>query len=141
MGRNKSPVDELVDGLDAIGEILDENLPHIKSRIENLSERHIDSAQSITEIRRIIKDSEEIQGDLKKAVVNFDIRLEEVMGTLSALARRIDQLQKSVVDLTVTVEGSGGGDSELADAVKVLEDRMKKIDGGHFTPPDSSKRF
>jgi chromosome segregation ATPase len=140
MGRSKSPVDELVDGIDAIGSILDENLPQIKSRIEQVSERQRDSNNDINEIRRSVKEMDEISAELKKAVTNLDIRIEEVLGTIGALGRRMDQLQKSVLDLTVQFE-HGGGDSELADAVKVLEDRLKRLESQKTGFSDRSGRF
>ncbi|MFH1701570.1 MAG: hypothetical protein ABIE07_13405 [Candidatus Zixiibacteriota bacterium] len=143
MGRSKSPVDELVDGIDAIGSILDESLPNIKSRLDNLTERHIDSSQSITEIKRVLKEAEEIQSDLKKSVTNLDIKLEEIMGTINSVTRRMDQLQKSILDLTVLMDHEIplGSDSGLADAVKTLEDRLNKIEGKRFGQDDFKNRF
>jgi chromosome segregation ATPase len=139
MGR-KSPVDELVDGIDAIGSILDENLPQIKSRIDEVNNRQRDNASDINEIRRTAKDMDEAHSELKKAVTNLDIRIEEVLGTIAALARRLDQLQKSVLDLTVLTE-KGGSDIELSDTVKVLEDRLKRMENQQPGNTDVTKRF
>lgn len=140
MGRNKSPVDELVDGIDAVGSILDENLPLIKSRIADIENLQSVNCKDISEIRRSLKEADEVYGDLKRAVANIDIRLEELLGTIGALARRLDQLQKSVLDLTVMVE-KGTGDNELADTVKQLEDRVNRIEGKKTGPIDFSDRF
>jgi chromosome segregation ATPase len=145
MGRSKSPVDELVDGIDAIGSILDENLPEIKSRLEELDKNHM---ADINEVRRSMKESEETYADLKRAVTNLDIRIEEILGTIGALGRRMDQLQKSLLDLTLAVEKVSvekgpvelaSVDNELSDTVKVLEDRLKKLESGRR--PDFPKRF
>lgn len=143
MGRSKSPVDELVDGIDAIGSILDESLPNIKSRLDNLTERHIDSSQTIVEVKRVLKETEEIQSEMKKSVTGLDIKLEEIMGTIGAVTRRMDQLQKSILDLTVLVDRESplGSDNGLADAVKTLEDRMNKIEGKRFGHDDLKNRF
>ena len=141
MGRSKSPVDELVDGIDAIGSILDENLPQIKSRIDELNSKQRDNNTDINDIRRIVKDMDDVSADLKKAVTNLDIRIEEVLGTIGALARRLDQLQKSILDVTVMME-KGNDDNELSDTVKVLEDRLKRLEGrraGNIT--DSANHF
>ncbi len=129
MARMKSPVDELVDGLDAIGSILDENLPLIKARLSDISERQSVSAGDINEIRRSAKLADEANAELSKAVTNLDIRIEEILGTIGALGRRLDQLQKSMLDLMETIDRPGG-DTELADTVKSLEDRLKRLEGG-----------
>jgi len=139
MGRSKSPVDELVDGIDAIGSILDDNLPQIKSRIDELNERQRDNNLDINEIRRNIKEIDEASSEVQKSVTNLDIRLEEVLGTIAALARRLDQIQKSILDLTDQIER--GGDSELADTVKVLEDRLKRLESPKTGFNDHSNRF
>jgi len=140
MGRSKSPVDELVDGVDAIGSILDENLPQIKSRIADLDNRQRDNNLDINEIRRSVKELDDVSADLKKALTNLDIRIEEVLGTIGALARRLDQLQKSVLDLTVMVE-KGETDNELADTVKGLEDRLKRLEKPKTGLNDLADRF
>lgn len=139
MGRSKSPVDELVEGIDAIGSILDENLPQIKSRIEELNDRQRDNNSDTNEIRRAIKEIDEITAEVKKAVTNLDIRIEEILGTIGALARRLDQIQKSMLDLTDQIERGGGND--LADTVKVLEDRLKRLEGPKTGLNDRSGRF
>jgi chromosome segregation ATPase len=140
MGRSKSPVDELVDGVDAIGSILDENLPQIKSRIADLDNRQRENNSDINDIRRAVKELDEVSADIKKAVTNLDIRIEEVLGTIGALARRLDQLQKSVLDLTLMVE-KGGTDSELSDTVKGLEDRLKRLEKPKAGLNDLADRF
>ncbi len=140
MGRSKSPIDELVDGIDAIGSILDENLPQIKSRIDDLDSKQRDNNSDINDIRRVVKGMDEVSADLKRAVTNLDIRIEEVLGTIGALARRLDQLQKSILDVTVLVE-KGTDNIELSDTVKVLEDRLKRLEGAKTGINDQSSRF
>ena len=81
MARMKSPVDDLVDGLDAIGSILDENLPLIKARLADLNEQQAVNTGDITEIRRSVKAADEANAELSKAVTNLDIRIEEILGT------------------------------------------------------------
>ncbi len=63
----------------------------------------------------------------------FDIHIEEILGTIAALTRRLDQLQQSILDLTTIVE-STAPDSELADTVKVLEDRLKGLENKPIEP-------
>ena len=128
MGHSKSPVDELVDGIDAIGSILDENLPQIKNQIEDLDRRLIENTNGLAESRRALKDIMEDAREVGKTVVNIDIHIEEILGTIAALTRRLDQLQQSILDLTTIVE-STAPDSELADTVKGLEDRLRRQDG------------
>jgi chromosome segregation ATPase len=129
MARMKSPVDELVDGLDAIGSILDENLPMIKARLSDIGERQTTASGDIGELRRAARIADEANAELNKAVTNLDIRIEEILGTIGALARRLDQLQKSMLDLMEAIDRRGT-DSELADTVKSLEDRLKRLEGG-----------
>jgi chromosome segregation ATPase len=133
MGHSKSPVDELVDGIDAIGTILDENLPQIKSQIEDLGRRLTENTNDLAETRRALKDIMEDARELGKTVVNIDIHIEEILGTIAALTRRLDQLQQSILDLTTIVE-STAPDSELADTVKGLEDRLKWLEGKPIEP-------
>lgn len=140
MARMKSPVDELVDGLDAIGSILDENLPLIKSRLTDISEKQSVNSGDIAEIRRSAKIADEANAELSKAVTNLDIRIEEILGTIGALGRRLDQLQKSMLDLMESLD-QHGGDSELADTVKSLEDRLKRLEGGANRLRDLPDRF
>jgi len=139
MGRSKSPVDELVDGIDAIGSILDENLPRIKSRIEDLNDQQRDNNNSLSDMRHTVKAMDEAASEIKKAITNLDIRIEEILGTIGALARRLDQLQKSILDLTLSVE-KGSDDIELADTVKGLEDRLRNIER-RTGNSDFTKRF
>lgn len=129
MARMKSPVDDLVDGLDAIGSILDENLPLIKARLSDINEQQAANTSDINEIRRSVKAADEANAELTKAVTNLDIRIEEILGTIGALGRRLDQLQKSILDLMETID-QRGSDTELADTVKSLEDRLKRLEGG-----------
>lgn len=129
MARMKSPVDDLVDGLDAIGSILDENLPLIKARLSDINEQQAVNTSDINEIRRSVKAADEANAELTKAVTNLDIRIEETLGMIGALGRRLDQLQKSMLDLMETID-QRGTDTELADAVKSLEDRLKRLEGG-----------
>jgi chromosome segregation ATPase len=140
MGRSKSPVDELVDGIDAIGSILDENLPQIKSRIAELDDHQRDNNSNINDIRRSVKEMDEVSSDLRKALTNLDIRIEEILGTIGALGRRMDQVQKSMLDLTLQFE-AGGGDSELADTVKVLEDRLKRLEKDKTVNDDIPRQY
>ena len=133
MGHSKSPVDELVDGIDAIGSILDENLPQIKNQIEDLDRRLIENTNGLAESRRALKDIMEDAREVGKTVVNIDIHIEEILGTIAALTRRLDQLQQSILDLTTIVE-STASDSELADTVKGLEDRLKWLEGKPIEP-------
>lgn len=140
MARMKSPVDELVDGLDAIGSILDENLPLIKARLSDIGERQTAAAGDIGELRRSAKIADEANAELNKAVTNLDIRIEEILGTIGALGRRLDQLQKSMLDLMETTD-SRGADSELADTVKSLEDRLKRLESGTNRLRDFPERF
>ncbi len=129
MTRMKSPVDELVDGLDAIGSILDENLPLIKARLSDISEQQAANTGDINDIRRSVKIADEANAELNKAVTNLDIRIEEILGTIGALGRRLDQLQKSMLDLMEALD-QRRGETELADTVKSLEDRLKRLEGG-----------
>jgi chromosome segregation ATPase len=129
MARMKSPVDDLVDGLDAIGSILDENLPLIKARLSDINEQQAANTGDINEIRRSVKAADEANAELTKAVTNLDIRIEEILATIGALGRRLDQLQKSMLDLMESID-QRGTDTELADAVKSLEDRLKRLEGG-----------
>jgi len=137
---HRSPVDELVDGLDAIGSILDENLPQIKARLAEMEDRQSISTRDICEIRRLLKESDETFGDLKKAVTTVDVRMEEMMATVGAVTRRLDQLQKSMLDLMDMTENRDI-DNELADTVKTLEDRLKRLETGERPADDFRKRF
>lgn len=122
----KSPVDELVDGIDAIGSILDETLPQIKSRLGELANQQAENNSDINITRHASKELIESMGELRKISSNLDIHLEEVMGSIGALGRRMDQIQKSVLDLGEMVREISI-DSELADTVKMLEDKIKKV--------------
>lgn len=124
---SKSPVDELVDGIDAIGTILDENLPQIKSRLDELLNDQIESTTHVNLLHQSSKTVDENMVELRKAATNTDVRLEEVLNSIAALGRRLDQLQKSMLDLTVQVE-EVSIDNELVDAVKMLEDRVRKVE-------------
>ncbi len=137
---HRSPVDELVDGLDAIGTILDENLPQIKARLSDLEDNQSTATRDIGEIRRLFKETDETYTDLKKAVAAVDVRMEEIMATVGALTRRMDQLQKSMLDLLDLTE-SRDIDNELADTVKNLEDRLKRLETGEKPADDFRKRF
>ena len=139
MGRSKSPVDDLVDGIDAIGTILDENLPAIKSMIDDLAGRQAVTTSDVGDLRRSVRNSDEILSDLKKSITNLDIRLEEVLATIGALSRRMDQIQKSILDLTVQSD-TLPADEELSDTVKVLEDRLKRLEDKRKAD-DISRRF
>jgi len=65
---------------------------------------------------------------MQKTLATIDIRVEEILASLGALGRRLDQLQKSVLDLLVTTE-KNTTDSDLADTVKGLEDRLRRLEG------------
>lgn len=129
MGNSKSPVDELVDGIDAIGTILDENLPLIRQQLNQLSANHTATTNSINAIANSSKESDNALAEVSKSLVNLDLRMEATDRILEALTRRIDQLQKSMIELTVRTE-TVESNSELSDAVKMLEDRLRKIERG-----------
>jgi chromosome segregation ATPase len=137
---HRSPVDELVDGLDAIGTILDESLPQIKARLAEIEDSQSTNTRDVGEIRRILKENDETFGDLKKAVSAIDVRLEELMATVGAFTRRMDQLQKSMLDIMDMIENRDI-DNELADTVKTLEDRLKRLEVGERPADDFRKRF
>jgi chromosome segregation ATPase len=136
MGHGKSPVDELVDGIDAIGSILDENLPEFKTHIENLIRQGADGAARIAEMKGAVKDLTEEYTDLRKLLTNVDVRLEELLAAVNALSRRFDVLQKTILE--TTVQPRNGGDSELSDTVKMLEDRLKRLELKGISPDSSA---
>jgi chromosome segregation ATPase len=127
MGINKSPVDELVDGIDAIGSVIDENLPQLKNRIEEISSRQSDNINTINGLRDSIKELREITSAVEKSSANIDLRLEELLSAVGNLAFRLDQVQKMVLELSEKA-GLGTGDNELVDTVKMLEDRLKRLE-------------
>jgi archaellum component FlaC len=129
LGHSKSPVDELVDGIDAIGSILDENLPQIKSRLDDLTTRQADFALKLNEFHATLKSVDDEFAGIQKLLTNLDVRVEEIMATIGAVSRRLDQMQKAVMDLTLLTERKVD-DSELADTVKVLEDRLRRLETG-----------
>lgn len=139
---SKSPVDELVDGIDAIGSILDENLPQIKSRLDGLLNDQTENSARINLLHQSSKSTDEHMMELRRSTANIDVRQEEILAAISALGRRLDQLQKSILDLTVQVEELSI-DSELVDAVKLLEDRIRRVETDHLKPDgdDFKKRF
>lgn len=128
MGHAKSPVDELVDGIDAIGTILDENLPQLKSRLDDLTTRQADFALKLNEFHATSKRLDDEYTGMQKTLATIDIRVEEILAAIGAVSRRFDQLQKTVIELTLQTE-RGGHDSELADTVKGLEDRLRRLEG------------
>jgi len=130
MGISKSPVDELVDGMDAIGTILDENLPQIRNQLNQLTANYTAIVNSLNNRGDSAKEFESTLLEVREDLTNLDLKLEDTGRILDALPRRIDQLQKSIIELTVKTETVGSG-SELADAVKMLEDRLRKIEKGH----------
>lgn len=127
MGISKSPVDELVDGIDAIGSVIDENLPQLKSRIEEIASRQADNANTINSLCDSLKELHEIANTLEKSSANLDMRLEELLSAVGNLAFRLDQVQKMVLELSDKA-GLGTGDTELVDTVKMLEDRLKRLE-------------
>jgi methyl-accepting chemotaxis protein len=127
MGSNKSPVDELVDGIDAIGSVIDENLPQLKNRIEEISISQLDNARNINEIRNSLKELHEVNDALQKTAATLDLRSEEILSAVGNLAFRLDQVQKMVLELSEKA-GLGTGDNELVDTVKTLEDRLKRLE-------------
>lgn len=137
---SRSPVDELVDGIDAIGAILDENLPMIKSRLEELAGRQAANTNDINILRQASRTNDESQAEIKKTITDLDVRMEEILGTIGALGRRLDQLQKTLLEMSVMLQELSI-DSELADTVKMLEDRIKKISPNHPGGEDFRKRF
>ncbi len=147
MGRSKSPTDELVDGIDAIGSILDENLPEINSQLASLSQKSFTAEEDLTRLKNSIRSSEELNSETRKAMNNLDIRVEEVLQTIAAMTRRIDLLHKAVLELSSDSLGPGmetadnRSDGELADTVKILEDRLKLVEKGLVDPQKFTKRF
>lgn len=147
MGRSKSPTDELVDGIDAIGTILDENLPEINSQLASLSQKSFSVEEDLTRIKNSIHGSEEMNSETRKAMNSLDIRVEEVLQTIAAMTRRIDLLHKAVLELSTEPSGRGmtatdnRSDGELADSVKILEDRLKLVEKGLVDPQRFTKRF
>lgn len=137
---SKSPVDELVDGIDAIGTILDENLPMIKSRLDELTSRQAENTNDINILRQSSRTADESLAEIKRSLTNIDVRMEEVLGTINALGRRLDQLQKTLLDMSVTLQEISI-DSELADTVKMLEDRIKGINLNDRGGEDIQRRF
>lgn len=133
MGINKSPVDELVDGIDAIGSVIDENLPQLKSRIEEIASRQADNTNTVNELRESLKELHKTAHALETSSANLDMRLEEILSTMGNLAFRLDQLQKTVLELSEKA-GLGSGDNELVDAVKMLEDRLKRLEARRAAP-------
>ncbi len=127
MGSNKSPVDELVDGIDAIGSIIDETLPQLKSRIDEMATRQLDNSHIINDMRVSLKELREINAALEKTAATLDLRLEEILSAVGNLAFRLDQVQKMVLELGEKA-GVGTGDNELVDTVKMLEDRLKRLE-------------
>ncbi|NMC44739.1 MAG: hypothetical protein GYA46_12540 [candidate division Zixibacteria bacterium] len=127
MGISKSPVDELVDGIDAIGSVIDENLPQLKSRIEEIAINQADNTNTVNELRNSVKELREIANALERSSINLDMRLEELLSAAGNLAFRLDQVQKTVLELGEKA-GVGTGDHELVDTVKMLEDRLKRLE-------------
>ncbi len=136
----KSPVDELVDGIDAIGSILDENLPQIKSRLIDLSNHQAELSAATTVLKASGREVDENMSELRKAATNQDVRIEEILSSIGALGRRLDQIQKTLLEMVESIQM--GGDSELIDAVKTLEDRVRKLESdGPIGPDNFRKRF
>jgi chromosome segregation ATPase len=127
MRSNKSPVDELVDGIDAIGSIIDENLPQLKSRIEEMATSQLANSHNINDMRESLKELHEVNDALEKTAATLDLRLEEILSAVGNLAFRLDQVQKMVLELSEKA-GLGTGDNELVDTVKMLEDRLKRLE-------------
>lgn len=127
MRISKSPVDELVDGIDAIGSVIDENLPQLKSHIEEMASRQTDNTNTINGLCDSVKELREIANALERSSVNLDLRLEELLSAIGNLAFRLDQLQKMVLEMSEKA-GLGTGDNELVDTVKMLEDRLKRLE-------------
>jgi chromosome segregation ATPase len=140
MSLKKSPVEELVEGVDAIGTILDETLPTIRTQIEELVERQIETSNHVTELRSLQKELLEKQGDIQRRLHDAELKQDETSGTINALFRRLEQIQKSILELAEQVEKVTGGD-ELSDTVKMLEDRVRKIEGRPGEGGPFQKRF
>lgn len=132
MGQSKSPVDELVDGIDAIGAILDDNLPRLNSQIEEMGKRQLDQEQQVTDMRGLLKELHEMHNAVEKTVTTLDIRIEELLAAVGTLAFRLDQIQKMVLELSDKAS-VGSGDTELVDTVKMLEDRLKRLEARRTT--------
>ena len=130
MGHGKSPVDELVDGIDAIGSMLDENLPRFSSKLDDLQRQQPEISQRLIEIRSAAKEISDSNAELRRALASLDVRTEEIMATIGVLTRRVESLQKSVLELCDALPRVNSSD-ELSDSVKMLEDRMKKLESQH----------
>lgn len=142
MGRSKSPTDELVDGIDAIGTILDENLPEINSRIASLANDSRQTTDELARIKNLIGNSEETNTETRKAIGRLEVRVEEVMQTIAAMTRRIDLLHKTILELSAEIPEQGyKADGGLADTVKLLEDRLKLVEKGIVDPKRFTDRF
>lgn len=127
MGHGKSPVDELVDGIDAIGTILDENLPQMSSRVNEVVKQVLESTNRLNEIKITVKDVADGYTDLRKSLATLDVRVEEILATIGAFTRRMEVLQKSILELT-DQSAKSSPDVDLSDTVKMLEDRLKKLE-------------
>ena len=136
----KSPVDDLVDGLDAIGSIIDENIPAIKERLSELAESQKLSGNDLSLLKKSYVETTESLAELRKTDINMDVKLEEISATIGALTRRLDQIQKSILDLNEAINHLAF-DNELADAVKVLEDKLKRVESGRGEGPGTNRRF
>lgn len=142
MGRSKSPTDELVDGIDAIGTILDENLPEINSRIASLANDSRQTTDELARIKNLIGNSEETNTETRKAIGRLEVRVEEVMQTIAAMTRRIDLLHKTILEHSADMPEQGyQKDGGLADTVKLLEDRLKLVEKGIVDPKRFTDRF
>jgi len=140
MGHAKSPVDELVDGIDAIGTILDENLPQLKNRLDDLTTRQADFALKLNEFHATLKRLDDEYTGMQKTLATIDIRVEEILAAIGAVSRRLDQLQKSALELSVIAERKGA-DTELADVVKALDDRLKMIEARRTASGETPQPF
>jgi len=136
----KSPVDDLVDGLDAIGSIIDENIPGIREKLSELAEGQKINGNDLSVLKKSYHEMTESLAELRKTDINIDVKLEEVSATIGALTRRLDQIQKSILDLTEAINHLAF-DNELADAVKVLEDKLKRVESGRGGESGPSRRF
>jgi len=127
MGSGKSPVDELVDGIDAVGTILNESMPHINHRLQELEAHQNTNTNALNALQQSHRELNEGLEELGRAVGNIDMRFEEMSATMTAISRRLDQIQQTLLGLSDILQ-TGGADNDLVDTVKMLEDRLKRLE-------------
>ncbi len=139
MGSGKSPVDELVDGIDAVGTILNESMPQINHRLQELEVHQNTNINALNALQQSYRELNEGLEELGRAVGSIDMRIEEVSVTMTAISRRLDQIQQTLLGLSDILQ-TGGADNDLVDTVKMLEDRLKRLEATK-KPADDEVRF